>query len=208
MSVTLVVAVAGGVGGRPARLAAAAPPPEISAEDAVDLVLRTTVFLEGDGIYGSGLLIDPPAGLVLTSLHVVTEMGAPRVRSYDGRTGVARVVARDARVDLALLAVPELRSPDLQAPRLGDASALRAGEEVFAIGAPRKLPFTVSRGIVSYVGRAMEGARYLQLDMAINDGNSGGPVFTRRGEVVPIGDAREAFAVQLGSVSVGPGLAP
>jgi serine protease Do len=69
---------------------------------------------------------------------------------------------------------------------MGDASHLQPGEEVFAVGMPRKLPFTVSRGVVSFVGREMEGARYLQVDMNINDGNSGGPVVTSNGEFVGI----------------------
>jgi serine protease Do len=162
--------------------------PGISADsaDAIGSALQLTVSLEGDGAYGAGILIDPPAGLILTSHHVVEEMTNPRVTSYDGRVGIGRLVASDKTSDLALLSVTELRSPKLAPPRLTDGSSLRPGEEVFAIGSPRRLPFTVSRGIVSYVGREMEGARYLQLDMAINDGNSGGPVLTRRGEVVGV----------------------
>jgi serine protease Do len=106
----------------------------------------------------------------------------------------------------------DLADEALAAPRLGDVSRLRAGDEVYAIGAPRKLAFTLSRGVVSYVGRELEGRRWLQVDMAINDGNSGGPVFTRDGELmgvmafilrrsqglsfaVPIGDALDAFPV-------------
>lgn len=154
--------------------------------DAVELVLRATVAIEGDGVYGAGILVDPPRGLVLTSDHVIEDMKRPRVTGYDGRSGVGKVIAVDRKLDLALLECPELVTPDLPRPRLADAGRLRPGEEVFAIGSPRKLFFTVSRGIVSFVGRPMDGARYLQLDMAINDGNSGGPVFTKDGEVVAV----------------------
>jgi serine protease Do len=158
----------------------------VDPADSIGAALQLAVSLEGDGSYGAGILIDPPAGLVLTSHHVIEEMTAPRATSYDGRGGVATVVARDRIADLALLSVPNLRSPNLAAPRFADPASLRPGDEVFAIGSPRRLPFTVSRGIVSYVGREMEGARYLQLDMAINDGNSGGPVLTRKGEIAGV----------------------
>lgn len=166
-----------------------ASPPSPAPEDptaAVDEVLRATVALEDSGIYGAGVLIDPPRGTILTALHVVEEMRSPRAKLVDGRAGRARVVATDKRLDLAILEAPELATPALRPPRFGDADRLRPGEEVYAIGSPRKLAFTVSRGIVSYVGREMEGARYVQLDMAINDGNSGGPVFNRRGEIVGV----------------------
>jgi S1-C subfamily serine protease len=153
---------------------------------AVDAALRVSVVIEGDGVYGSGILIDPQRGMVLTNHHVVQEMHTPRVTGYSGRTSPAVVLAFDARRDLALLSAPGLVMPDLPAPRLGDAAHLRPGEEVFAVGMPRKLPFTVSRGIVAFVGRELEGERYLQLDMNINDGNSGGPVVDSRGQIVGV----------------------
>ena len=158
----------------------------VDPADSISHALQLSVSLEGDGSYGSGILVDPAGGLVLTSHHVIEEMTAPRASSFDGRSGVATVVARDRIADLALLSVPQLKTPNLAPPRFADPSSLRPGDEVFAIGSPRRLPFTVSRGIVSYVGREMEGARYLQLDMAINDGNSGGPVLTRKGEIVGV----------------------
>ena len=169
----------------PAITAVAAPDAE-GTVDAVDRALRTTVVLEGDGIYGAGILVDPPHGTVLTAWHVVEDMKDPRVTAYDGRVAPGQLLAKDTKLDLALLSVPGLRSPDLAPPRWGDAARLRPGEEVYAIGSPRRMAFTVSRGIVSYVGRPMEGLRYVQLDMAINDGNSGGPVVTKRGELVGI----------------------
>jgi S1-C subfamily serine protease len=151
---------------------------------AVDAALRVSVEIEGDGIYGAGILIDPQRGMILTNHHVVQEMHTPRVTGYSGRTSVAVVVATDPKRDLALLSAPDLVNPDLPAPRLGDVAHLRPGEEVYAVGAPRKLPFSVSKGIVSFVGRELEGQRYLQLDMNINDGNSGGPVVDARGQIV------------------------
>jgi serine protease Do len=165
----------------PASSFASAVPDRVSA---VAAALRVAVMIEGAGVYGAGFLIDPARGIVLTNHHVVQEMHTPRLSTYDGRTGVGVVMAVDKVRDLAIVSAPSLATPGLAPPRFGDASHLSPGDEVFAVGMPRKLPFTVSRGIVSYVGREMEGARYLQVDMNINDGNSGGPVVATSGEIV------------------------
>jgi S1-C subfamily serine protease len=153
------------------------------AEDVVAAALERTVLIEGDGVYGSGLLLVPRRGLIVTNWHVVEEMKQPRVTFFGGRSAAARVVEIDRALDLALLEGP---TADLTPPRVGDAAELRPAQTLYAIGSPRKLGFTVSRGIVSYVGRPMDGTRFLQTDLAINDGNSGGPVLTARGEVVGI----------------------
>ena len=178
-------AAAGPLGARsapapgPAAEAAGSPTPE----DAVERALARTVLLEGDGVYGSGILLVPRRGLILTNWHVVEEMRSPRVTFFDGHGGPAHLVEADRALDLALLEGPPIDAPALA---FGDALDLRPAQTVYAIGAPRKLGFTVSRGIVSYVGRPMEGTRYIQTDLAINDGNSGGPVLTARGEIVGI----------------------
>ncbi len=153
---------------------------------AVAGALRISVMIEGGGVYGAGIFLDPAKGIILTNQHVVQEMHTPRVTAYDGRTATGAVIAVDKARDLAILSAPGLASPHLQAPRFGHAMNLLPGEEVYAVGMPRKLPFTVSRGIVSYVGREMDGARYLQVDMNINDGNSGGPVVSDTGELVGV----------------------
>ena len=150
--------------------------------DGVALALRYTVTIEGDGVYGSGIVIAPAAGLVLTALHVVENVRTPRVTFVDGRAMPAEVIDSDKVLDVALLRIAP--QPQLVGPKLGDALALRPAEEVYAVGCPRRLGFTVSRGIVSYVGREMDGARYIQTDLPINDGNSGGPVVNARGELV------------------------
>jgi S1-C subfamily serine protease len=166
------------------RRAPAAPAPE--AVGSVEAALRVSVMIEGDGVYGAGILIDPQRGLVLTNHHVVQDMHTPRLTGYSGRTSGAVILAADTRRDLALLSAPGLIIPELAPPRLGDAAHLHAGEEVFAVGMPRKLPFTVSRGIVAFVNREVEGAHYLQVDMNINDGNSGGPVVDADGNLVGV----------------------
>lgn len=152
-------------------------------QDGLQRALAYTVTLEGNGIYGSGVLLSPEGGLVVTNQHVVAEMPAPRVKFYDGTVVTARVLEVDRVLDLALLEVPpQKRAP----PVVGDSDALRPGDDIYAIGNPRHLGFTVSRGIVSFVGRPLDGVRYLQTDLPINDGNSGGPVVNRKGELVGV----------------------
>jgi S1-C subfamily serine protease len=157
--------------------------PREAPEDAVARVLRQTVLIEADGTYGAGVVLAPKRGLILTNLHVVEDMKVPRFTLYDGRSGSAKVIESDRALDLALLEGPVLDAPPLP---VGDAQDLRPAQTLYSIGSPRKLGFTVSRGIVSYVGRPMDGARYIQTDLAINDGNSGGPVINARGDLVGI----------------------
>jgi len=150
-------------------------------QDGIARALKYTVTLDGSGIYGSGVVVAPEDGLVLTNYHVVEGMTDPRVTFDDGRVVAAKVLEFDRALDLALLQVPPQKG---EAPVWGDLSAMRPGDEVYAVGCPRRLAFTVSRGIVSFVDRLIEGTRYLQTDLPINDGNSGGPVVNERGELV------------------------
>ncbi|HEY7954527.1 MAG TPA: S1C family serine protease [Polyangia bacterium] len=147
--------------------------------DGLARALDFTVTLEGDGRYGAGVLADPQAGLVVTALHVVDGMHAPRATFHDGTQAPAHLLASDRALDLALLSVPPTRG---EKPRLGDPARLRPGDELYAIGCPRRLPFSVARGIVSYVGRVIDGVRWLQTDLPINVGDSGGPVVDAQGE--------------------------
>jgi S1-C subfamily serine protease len=141
--------------------------------------LDWSVTVEGDGVYGSGVLINPARGLVVTCLHVVSEMKQPRVSFADGAAFAAQVVDSDKALDVALLRVPPQHRP---APPLAEADG--PGEDIFAIGCPRHLGFTLSRGIVSFVGRVIDGNRWLQTDLPMNEGNSGGPVVNARGELL------------------------
>lgn len=160
-----------------------APAPASSpTKNAVSRALRYAVTIEGAGVYGSGVLITPEGGLVLTAAHVISEMKIPQVTFADGASFPAKVLESDRGLDVALLQIPP--QPERPAPELGDPLAMDPGDEVFAVGCPRHLPFSVARGVVSYNGRAMDGARWLQTDIPINDGNSGGPVVDRYGRLV------------------------
>ena len=166
---------------RPAAAQAPSLPAGGDARDAIARALEFTVTIEADGIYGAGIMVAPAAGLVLTAHHVVEPMRSPLVTFRDGRRLSGRIVESDRTLDLALVRVEPQASV---APSFGEVSSLRPGEEIYAVGCPRHLGFTVSRGIVSYVNRELDGARWLQTDLPINDGNSGGPVINARGELV------------------------
>jgi hypothetical protein len=137
---------------------------------------------------GAGVIVDP-RGLVLTNQHVVG--GAEEIEVQLWRRGdprfLARVVATDASQDLALLAIFG-RGPFPTVP-LGDSTAVQVGDRVVAVGTPLGLPHSASLGIVSERHRALRiGERsypeLIQTDATINQGNSGGPLLSLRGEVI------------------------
>jgi len=136
---------------------------------------------------GTGFIISGD-GYVLTNHHVVDGADTVRVRLSDRREFTAKVVGSDEQSDVALLKIAATGLPTL---RLGDSNVLRPGQWVVAIGSPFGLDHSVTAGIVSAVGRSNPYAdqRYvpfIQTDVAINRGNSGGPLLNTRGEVVGI----------------------
>jgi serine protease Do len=150
---------------------------------------------------GSGFIIDA-AGHVVTNNHVVEGASRIKVTLDDGRELQARVVGRDARTDLALLKVESQQA--LPFLNLGDSDRARPGDWVVAVGNPFGLGGTVTAGIVSARGRDIGAGPYddfLQIDAAINRGNSGGPLFSQNGDVVGVNTA--IFSPSGGSVGIG-----
>jgi S1-C subfamily serine protease len=124
-------------------------------------------------------------GLVLTNLHVIANARAITVTPFGSAPSPAKVLDSDAELDLALLSA-SLPAPLAQAATLGGTTGLAVGDEVLAVGSPRKMYFSVSRGMVSFPNRLLEGVEYIQTDLPINEGNSGGPLVNREGRVVGI----------------------
>jgi serine protease Do len=146
---------------------------------------------------GSGFIIDP-SGYVLTNEHVVAGEYAITVTLFNrGKTDLERVtynkvriVALDAKLDLALLKIEDANGAVLPTVPLGDSNTLVEGQTVFAIGSPLGLDRTVSQGIISTRNRPMEGQLYIQTTTQINPGNSGGPLFNLRGEVIGVNNMK------------------
>jgi len=150
---------------------------------------------------GSGFVIDPD-GTIVTNNHVVDGGNRVSVTLSDGTELPAKIVGRDPRSDLAVLHVDAgHKLPSLQ---LGDSDGVRPGEWVVAIGNPYGLGGTVTAGIVSARGRDIGAGPYdsfLQVDAAINRGNSGGPLFTQDGRVVGVNTA--ILSPTGGSIGIG-----
>jgi serine protease Do len=136
---------------------------------------------------GTGFIISGD-GYVLTNHHVIDGASQVRVRLTDRREFVAKVVGSDPPSDIAVLKVEATALPVLE---LGDSRDIKPGQWVLAIGSPFGFDHSVTAGIVSGLGRpSIDGSQryvpFIQTDVAINRGNSGGPLMNTRGEVVGI----------------------
>jgi S1-C subfamily serine protease len=183
---------------------------------AVEQTRDTVVSLAVAGkVNGAGVVYEED-GLVLTNYHVIepilrarpvfgadAERPIVRARFADGRERDAEVIAADVDEDIAVLRlVRESPSERFTVAPIGRSSALRLGEQAFAIGAPVGLESTIAVGIVSSLGRtgilANRQQPVIQLDASINFGSSGGPLFNLRGELVGITTARSSRGEGIG----------
>lgn len=134
---------------------------------------------------GSGFIISAD-GDILTNAHVVDGADSIIVKLSDNSEKSAKLIGLDKASDVALL---KIDASGLQAVKLGDSSGVEVGDWVLAIGSPFGLEHSVTQGIVSAIGRSLPDGNYvpfIQTDVAVNPGNSGGPLFNLRGEVIGI----------------------
>ena len=138
---------------------------------------------------GSGFIISSD-GLIITNSHVVEDADEVLVKLTDRREFKAKVIGSDKRSDVAVI---KIEAKGLPAVRIGNPDRLRVGEWVAAIGQPLGFESTLTTGVVSAKSRASRGqdttgdlVPFIQHDAAVNPGNSGGPLFNTRGEVVAI----------------------
>jgi serine protease Do len=150
---------------------------------------------------GTGFIIDEK-GWIVTNYHVAGKADEITVTLADGRKLPAKLMGGDEKTDLALLKVESDKA--LPYVTFGDATKVRVGQPVMAVGNPFGLGGTVTTGIVSARGRDIQSGPfddYIQTDAAINRGNSGGPLFDMEGKVIGINTA--IFSPSGGSVGLG-----
>lgn len=152
---------------------------------------------------GSGVIIDADKGLVITNNHVIKDADQIRVTLHNDQTYQAKVLGIDEKTDLAVLQM-DFKKAKLSAAPFGNSDVMRVGDWIVAIGNPFGLGGTVTTGIISARARDINSGPYddyLQTDASINRGNSGGPMFNLRGEIIGINTA--IFSPSGGSVGIG-----
>ena len=179
---------------------AAAPPPERSVRELVSQLGEAVVQVRTPSGLGSGFFINEDGSLI-TNFHVIENETHISVEVYHGKGGQLerksykqiRIVAVNKFDDLAVLKVEDAGAPKFASVMLGQTDTMAVGERVFAIGSPLGLERTVTEGIVSTKTRQIQGELYLQTTAQINPGNSVGPLFNLRGEVVGVTNMKMTF---------------
>ena len=177
-------------------LATATPPPAFSARvyqviQPSLVLVQTQIAGVTDPVLGSGVVIDD-RGNILTSLHVVANATEIQLTFADGTQSSAQVVVEQPENDIAVLQ-PSQPPAQVVPALLGNPNAMRVGDEAFVVGNPLGLYGSMSAGVISGFDRSFQppnGAQRLQgliqIDAAVNPGNSGGPLLNRDGQVVGI----------------------
>lgn len=167
----------------------ASPSPQSSpvSPEMVEKLSKSVVLIRGTNdkgtILGSGFLLSSD-GKIATNLHVILEMRAGGVQLESGEIyDTFSILAFDERKDLAILQIAGFDLPPIE---FGNSNEVKAGEPVIAIGSPRGLQGTVTAGIVSSVRDHAAGFKVIQTDAAANPGNSGGPLFNGKGQVIGV----------------------
>lgn len=130
---------------------------------------------------GSGFAIGKDC--ILTNAHVIDNPDKVIVKTYSGEEYTAFVVGIDNEQDIAVLGVDGIEFPYLT---VADSSSIKTGDDIYAIGAPKSMAYTLTKGVISAQNREIRGNRYIQIDAAINEGNSGGPLLNDSGQVLGI----------------------
>ncbi|SFD82862.1 serine protease, S1-C subfamily, contains C-terminal PDZ domain [Chitinophaga sp. CF118] len=140
---------------------------------------------------GSGFLFSSD-GYLFTNSHVVHNADQLRVVFEDGRAFIAELTGEDPLTDLAILKIDAL---DYKPAKLGDSDELKVGQMAIAIGNPLGFQYTVTAGVISALGRSLQGTSgvtmdgMIQTDAALNPGNSGGPLINSDGEIIGVNTA-------------------
>ena len=161
----------------------------------IEEVVESVVSVRTDRSAGSGFIIDS-RGYVVTNFHVIQGARYVEVQTFDSGDYEAEIIGADSLTDLALLKINGF----FDNIDFADSDDVQIGEKVIAIGNPLGLSFTVTEGIVSAKNR--EGPNglesYIQTDVTLNPGNSGGPLINKEGDVIGINNFKIGGAESLG----------
>jgi len=177
--------------------------------DGIDRFFRR---VSGEGS-GSGWVYDK-LGHIVTNYHVIEDTDRIKVTLYDGQTAPAEVVGGDPQNDIAVLKI-QVPAESLIPLRLGDSGTLKVGQKALAIGNPFGLERTLTAGIISSLNRTLESKSQrgrlinsvIQIDAALNQGNSGGPLFDSAGSLIGMNTAIASAASDSSAQNSGVGFA-
>jgi S1-C subfamily serine protease len=152
--------------------------------DAAAIIGPSVVQISSEAGLGSGVIYTSD-GLILTAAHVVDDIDVVDIRLADGRLLLGTVIGTHEPTDVAVISID---ADNLTTAVLGYGTSAQVGETAVAVGSPFGFDQTVTAGIVSAVGRNVNGVPMVQTDAAINPGNSGGPLVNSSGHVIGIND--------------------
>lgn len=159
-----------------------------------EVLYNSIVVVYTDNGIGSGFAVDK--NTIITNAHVVDYFTTVSVKLYNNKICSGKVIKTDKDIDLALIQVDESLTP----LTLGSEDDISIGEEVYAIGAPKDIPYTMTKGIISAKNREIGDYDYIQIDASINEGNSGGPLLDENGKVIGINTMKIMDAEGIGFV--------
>ena len=152
-----------------------------------------SIFVIYSGNYeGSGFAIG--SNTVVTNAHVIGNQNDIIVKAYSGQEYNASIYLNEA-LDIAILSVDNAEFIPLE---IGNCEDIKVGDDIYAIGAPRSLEYTLTKGVISNKSRTIGFNKYIQIDAAINSGNSGGPLLNSAGQVIGVNSMKISDAEGIG----------
>lgn len=146
--------------------------------DAEEVYKSVFVVYSGNSL-GSGFAIGE--NCIVTNAHVIENVHSITLKSYEGNKYTASLLGIDEDKDIAVLIIKDASFPYL---KMANLSTVKIGDDIYAIGAPKGMAYTLTKGTISTKERIVENESFIQIDAAINEGNSGGPLLNDAGEVL------------------------
>lgn len=142
-------------------------------------IYESIFVIQTDKSVGSGFALGK--NCVVTNYHVIEGAYSVKMQTYDGHVYSAKPFEYDKKKDIAILYVQDI---ELKPLKIADEKSVKIGDDIYTVGAPGKMAYTLTKGVISAKDRVLSGQPYYQIDAAINPGNSGGPLLNAKGEVL------------------------